>query len=130
MNLSENFQQAVETLARPVAATAAAIGLSVSLSGCLGTLPVQRVVTDSVVRGTLPARQELYRQGMGAVRLHNCPTEATYNNQQDNSITGALGRVFTPTRVPTVGECPPVQQPSANGNMLRQQGVVVPRSPY
>ena len=115
MSLIQNFQ---ENAVGRVAAYAFAAVTAIGASGCAslnntGTIPVERVVTQSVIRGTMPIRQEIKREVAGALRLTDCPTAATYEPAEPG-LWGALKKAILPTVEVTIGDanCTTVQPPA------------------
>lgn len=107
MSFIEDFQ---ENAAGRIAAYAFATVAALGLTGCaavknaeVGAIPVGRVVTQSVIRGTLPARQEAKREIAGAVRLTACPTAAS-SAPAEPGIWGAFKKSIMPTVEVTVGD--------------------------
>ena len=82
MNLSANFEEAIESMKRP-AAIVALVTSAFSLAGCaggrlaipdhtIGSIPVGRVLNQSVNRDIFDAKKGVYSGVRGATKLQHC----------------------------------------------------------
>ena len=117
MSFIEDFQ---ENAAGRIAAYAFATVAALGLTGCasiknaeVGAIPVGRVVTQSVIRGTMPARQAARNEVAGALRLTACPGQATAEPAEP-TLWGAFKKSILPTVEVTIGDanCTTVQPPA------------------